>query len=399
MTPRVSSTYSFTAITRSGMKLSGVRIGRSAPAVVRDLQREGLLVASVRRRWGIALRASTMSRSEVGNGLSLLSCLLSSGLSLTSSLRAFSEAASPGWKGAVRVISARLREGTSFSASLEEACVPLTPVAMALIRAGEVAGDLAGGSDAAAQYTIQQLRYRAELVSALSYPALLLVGSLSSAALMVTVVIPQFSQILEGSGGSLPESTRTLLLVAEALRTSTPWLTFACSLAVCAVLVSRRRHDLRLIVDRLVLSVPLIGEISFSMSTARVTEALGALLRGGASLQNSLPIAARVAGNAEVERRLSHSRLLIQQGHSIAEALEATTALAPLSLPFVRTGEQSGTLAAMLSRAATVETNRARASIQRTLRFLEPLLIVGFGGAIALLASSLLQAVYSFQVN
>ncbi|HYW08762.1 MAG TPA: type II secretion system F family protein, partial [Longimicrobium sp.] len=109
----------------------------------------------------------------------------------------------------------------------------------------------------------------------------------------------------------------------------------------------------------------------------------------------ALASAVRAAGDAEVSRRVLEAREAVVGGAGLADSLEAADATTRTAVRLVRAGEESGRLVPMLAQVARIESAHARARVSTAVRVLEPALIVFFGGVVALVASALLQAVYS----
>jgi general secretion pathway protein F len=138
-----------------------------------------------------------------------------------------------------------------------------------------------------------------------------------------------------------------------------------------------------------------VGRARLASSTARVAAALAGLLESGVPLASAVIHAARAAGDAAVARRLLSAREQVVAGGRFGAAVEAQRALTPTAVRLVRAGEETGRLAAMLAHAAQLEGARAESIVKGAVRLIEPLLILGFGGLIALVAGALLQAIYS----
>jgi type II secretory pathway component PulF len=109
----------------------------------------------------------------------------------------------------------------------------------------------------------------------------------------------------------------------------------------------------------------------------------------------ALSSAARAAGDAELHARLTNVRRLVEQGERMSSALATHSAASALVVRLAQAGEESGRLAPMLAHAARMERERATRTVQGAVRLIEPLLIIMFGGLVALVASALLQALYS----
>jgi len=147
----------------------------------------------------------------------------------------------------------------------------------------------------------------------------------------------------------------------------------------------------------LLFRVPGLGRVRARLATARVGYSLSALLDSGIPMSAALALAARAAGDAECEARIGAARSLVVSGVSLSAALERTKAVTPTAIKLARAGEEAGRLGTMLSHAARIEQQAADQTVRVAIRMLEPVLLLGFACAVALIAAALLQAIYSIR--
>jgi general secretion pathway protein F len=145
----------------------------------------------------------------------------------------------------------------------------------------------------------------------------------------------------------------------------------------------------------LLLSIPVLGSVRRGSAAARMAHALSALLESGVTMATALVHAGRATGDAELEARIASARAAIGAGEPLSRALEANAAATLTVVRLVRAGEESGRLAALLGHAARIEQQRADRIVKTAVRLLEPLLLLTFASAVALIAAALLQAIYS----
>ncbi|GJG89832.1 type II secretion system protein GspF [Gemmatimonadetes bacterium T265] len=340
-------------------------------------------------------RRPALPPADLALGLRALATLLDAELPMGRTLAAFADLAPASWRPALPAIEGAVREGRGLSAALESAPVRVPPVVVGLLRAGEAGSGLAGAVRQAADLTERTARTRAALRSALAYPALLAAAATASVALLVGVVLPRFAALLEGIGQELPWSTRVVLAAAAVARGgAVPALGLAGATAVAWHAWTRTPAG-RVAWHAALLRAPGLGTVRSAAATARAAAALAALLERGVPVAAALPHAARAAGDAAVEARLTDARAGIVAGESVAAALARTRAVTPTMVRLTRAGEASGKLAAMCAHAARLEAERAETLVAQTVRLVEPTLILGFGAVVALVAAALLQAVYS----
>jgi general secretion pathway protein F len=392
----VSSTeYTYQAVRGDGLTESGTVSAPSREDAVASLARRGLFPMKLEIVAGGASRRTRIASRDLAVGLRALATLLDAGLPMGRALAAFSELAPPAWRSALPAIQTSVREGQGLSSALAAAPVQVPALVVGMIRAGEGGSGVAQAVRRAAELTERAAATQATVRGALAYPIILGVAGAASLALLVGVVLPRFAVILADLGQALPPSTRLVLgAAATARRAAAPG---AVGLVVATVLwrAWTATDDGRAEWDALLLRIPGVGRARLSSSTARVAAALAGLLENGVPLASAVVHAARAAGDAAVARRLLSAREQVVAGGRFGAAVEAQRALTPTAVRLVRAGEETGRLAAMLAHAAQLEGARAESIVKGAVRLIEPLLILGFGGLIALVAGALLQAIYS----
>jgi general secretion pathway protein F len=165
--------------------------------------------------------------------------------------------------------------------------------------------------------------------------------------------------------------------------------------AVVAVVLERwlQDPDNRRRFDYGVMSIPLFGDMIWKMETARFCHTLSTLLKNGLPLYSGLTLAKEVVDNRRIGDGLDEVADGLKHGRGLAEPLATKEVLPELALQMIRVGEESGTLDAMLAKVADIFDRETKASVQRLLTLLEPVLIIGLGIVIAGIIISILMAI------
>ncbi|MGH7718680.1 MAG: type II secretion system F family protein [Gemmatimonadaceae bacterium] len=390
-----SADFVYRALRRDGVAERGSIRAESHEAAVAALSARGLFPLELAAEASAGERRASIPAGDLALGLRVLSTLLESGLPISRALAALEELVPASWRGAIPSLREAVREGKSLGAALGSCPIAVPPVVVGMVRAGEGGSGLALAVRRAAELMENTAAARASVRSALAYPILLAVAGVGSTALLVGVVLPRFATILSDLGQRLPPTTRLVLGAAELARVG------ALPALVALVMVSIlwrawvARDEGRRQWHELLLAVPVLGAYRRVAATARVASALSALLESGVPVATAIAHAARTADDAALEVRLRSARTAIVSGSSVASALSAHGAMTATAARLVKAGEESGRLAAMLAHAARLEGERATEMVKSAVRLLEPGLILVFGGLIALVAASLLQAVYA----
>ncbi|HEX2210517.1 MAG TPA: type II secretion system F family protein, partial [Longimicrobium sp.] len=278
---------------------------------------------------------------------------------------------------------------------LTAAPVGFPPLVVGLVQAGEAGSGLAAAVTRAAELTEQAAETRRAVRAALAYPMILAAAGAGSLVLLVGFVLPRFAAVLADLGQGLPPTARTVLGAAELARAAFLPGLFTLLAAAALWKAWTGTEDGRARWHAFLLGIPLVGAVRRAGAVGRFCAALGALLESGVPIAPALSHATRATGDAALARRILAAREQVVAGHAIATSLQAHDAATPTAVRLIRTGEETGRLAAMLAHAARIESARAEQTVRSLVRVLEPGMIIVFGGVVALVAAALLQAVYS----
>ncbi|MFN2399100.1 MAG: type II secretion system F family protein [Gemmatimonadaceae bacterium] len=389
-------TYAYQAARADGALERGAIDAESRDAASASLVARGLFPVDIKvSSTPSETRRSKVPVADLALGLRVLATLLESGLPVGRALQALADLAPASWKAAIPELRESVRQGQSLAASLDSSSVVFPPLVIGIVKAGEGGSGLSLAVRRAAELMESAAATRSALRSALAYPLILAIAGSASVALLVGVVLPRFAAILADLGQALPATTRLVLVTADMVRVGAvpALITLAVSAVVwhgwTATESGRRRwHEVLLL-------VPIAGPIRRSAATARACAALTALLESGVPISNALFHASRATGDWAVASRLLAAREMIVAGQSVARSLAEHEGLTPTAVRLVRAGEETGRLANMLAHAARIESERAEESVKRAVRLIEPALILVFGAVVALIAASLLEAIYS----
>lgn len=387
-------TFAYRAATQDGRLEKGRINADSRDTVVRALTQRGLYPLDVR---ALAMRRThtAISAADMGIALRILADLVQSGLAIGRALQLLDELAPPRFAAVLPEIRQSVREGHSLGRALEDAPIRVPEVVLGVIRAGERGSGLADAIRNAASLCEETAATRSAVRAALAYPALLATFGTAAVILLVGVVLPKFAAILDGLGQSLPASTRLVLRIGELARLSAFPAAVVLAIGVGAWHVWVQTTEGRLRWDALLLGLPVLGALRMASASASLCAALSALLESGVPIVPALSSGARATGNSALVWRVADARAAVEQGGRLSSALERHEAATPIVVRLVRAGEESGRLADMLGHAARMERDSANRTLRSLVRLIEPLLIIIFGGLVALVAAALLQALYS----
>lgn len=401
----MNATYRYRAATSAGELVEGVLQGSSPRAVIEELRQRTLVPYSVepvaapaeratRRRWIPAGRRD----DALATATRTMATMIAGGATLDRTLAFAGEhAATDELQGALAGVRADVQRGKSLSTALRARQAQFGALAPSLVRAGEESGRLDEALERLADHVERVRTLRSELQAALLYPALMGIVSAVGVVVLLAFVVPRFVGMLRDAGGTLPPSTRALVLLSGVV---THWWWLGALLIVGAIAGwrawmrdganLRRWHAARL-------RFPVVGTLEQAVQVAHFARAFGTLLRGGSGVLAALRTARESVTNAAIASGLDDGVRAIERGERVAPSLAPV--LPPLATQLLAVGEESGTLDTMALRVADTYDVESQRTLRSLVALVEPTLIVGFGLLVGFVALAMLQAIYSINAS
>ncbi len=396
-------TFFIRAIDQNGETVEAIREAPDEEALLRQLRQEGWLPIRIEptatggflsrfrlRRYRLGPKELTLFTRE-------LATLLAAGLPLDRSLRTLREllAAKSSLHALTERLLERVKQGKQLSTAMEAEGELFPKFYTALIRAGELSGRLPEVMARLADDLERLQALRAQVISALIYPAILVVLAILSLLALLGFVIPRFEEMFAAAGKDLPLPTKIVMAIARLIR-NRGWL-LGLGLAGAALLFQRwlKAEQNRLRFDAFLLQLPLIGKLIRDFNVARLSRTLATLLQAGIPLYQSLLIVKETLGNRLLQRAIEEAAMRLKEGGEITRALKASGHFPPLALQMIGLGEESGHLPEVLTRLASIYEEAVETTLNRFLTVLEPVLILGMGLLIGGIIVSVMLAVVS----
>jgi len=264
-----------------------------------------------------------------------------------------------------------------------------------MVRAGESSGALDIALGRLADFMERSRKLRETLVSALIYPAILAAMASLSVIVLLTFVIPRFTEMFQDLGQALPWPTQVVIGVGGFLE-SYWWIIVLVATAVVYYLrYQLRSPSRRLPWDARFLRLPLVGTLIAQHEAARFTRTLGTLLTNGVPMLQAIVIAKEVIGNQVIASAVERVTSSVKEGQGLARALAAVQVFPRLTGHLLQVGEETGNLEAMLLRLADIYERDVQTAVQRLVVLIEPALILGLGLIVGGIIMSVLMAVLS----
>lgn len=407
--------YAYKGVNASGRSIRGTLSAESARGARARMRREGVFLTEIREARAAAARSGGAAGPSWSSLLQMvqriptlqlalatrqLATLLGAGIPLVEALGALSEQVE---HARLRSVVAEVREKVNEGAALADALQQtghFDELYVSMVRAGEAGGAMELVLARVADYLEEQVRLQNKVTSILIYPMVMLVFAGVVVGALVTVVLPQITQLLESLDQPLPFYTRWIIAGSEFTRT---WW-WALGLGGVALALAFRQAVQtgrgRALFDRTRLRLPVVGRVTRLLAIARFTRTLSTLLAGGVPIVRALDIARHVTNNVQLASVVDEAKVAITEGASLATPLRTSGEFPPLVTHMVEVGERSGELEAMLGKVAETYDEQVETSLSRLTSLLEPFLILVMVGIVLVIILAtlmpLLQITSSF---
>jgi general secretion pathway protein F len=397
--------YGYTAYTESGKRRRGTVVAETEAQAAQILLDQGLFVSALssrgssnsgtpgRRRW----------RARLGPDLQAvltrqMAVLLSAGLPVEQVLESVRAAGSNTVMDAVAARArAALMQGSSLAQALAQSGAGFPRYYLAAIKAGEQAGDLTAVFEELANHLEQATSDRAQITTALIYPAFVATVSLLVSAVLMINVAPEIVAMFEISGRPLPVLTQRVLMVSNWIGAN-PVLLAALALAlVAAGLAAARVPALRRRRDLALLRLPLVGRLMRQAAAVQYLRTLALVLTSRHAVLSAVDSAAEVLSVARFQAEAAQVCAAVRSGDSLSSALDQLSFLPPVARQLVSAGEASARLARMAERSAVLVENALSTERKRIAALLEPLLMMLVGGFVLMIVLAVLLPIFDLQ--
>ncbi len=393
--------YAYKGVTAAGKPAKGHLDADSSRGARAKLRRDGIFITDFRES-----SAEAVTRPESGPRFNIhfslpsfqrisalelalvtrqASTLLSAGIPLVEGLAALTEQAeNTRLKSVLGQTRDRVNEGASFADALAQSGV-FPDLYVSMVRAGEAAGALERVLERLADYLESQVRLRNKVSSILIYPAVMFAFALLVVGVLVTVVLPQITELLVTLDQPLPFYTRWIISLSNFVREFWWMIGLVLVAASLALRAAIRTEKGRRVWDRVVLRLPVAGRVVRLVAISRFTRTLSTLLSGGLPIVHALDTAKHVADNTVLGDAIDRARESITEGASVAQPLRASGEFPPLVTHMIDVGERSGELEAMLAKVADTYDEQVETTVTRLTALLEPLLILMMVGIVVVI--------------
>ena len=350
---------------------------------------------------GRSASARTTGKSSVlsATDLSLLTrqfaTLLVAGLPLVDALGVLVDQAQ---KKPIKALLADIREqirgGKALSVVLESYEKDFSSIYVHMVRAGEASGALDQILFRLAEFLEKQQALRNKVTNAMLYPIIMLVIGTIILFFLITFVVPKITQVFAQQKQALPWPTVALMSVSEFM--ADYWMVLVGVVIGGLYLIRRFTHTARgrMVADRVILRLPLIGDVARMVSISRLTSTLSTMLASGVQLLDALDVSKRVMNNRVLEETVEGARQNIREGETIADPLKRSGEFPALVTHMIAVGEKSGEMEEMLRRVSQIYDSEVERVIARLTSLMEPIMILVMGAIVLFIVVAILLPIF-----
>ncbi len=354
------------------------------------LRKKRIIITSVREKKGdIKFTMPSIGGSVSTRDLAIFTrqfaTMINAGLPLVQCLDILSkQTEKERFRGIIAQVMREVEAGNTLAESLakKENQKAFDELYVNMVEAGEAGGILDDILQRLATFIEKAEALKRKIQGAMVYPAVVMTVALLATAFMLIFIIPTFARMFTGFGADLPLPTKIVMGLSSFLRSF--WWVLLLLIGGTIFGIQRYYQTERghLQIDRLLLRVPVIGDVIRKGAVARFTRTLGTLISSGVPILTGLEITARTSGNRVIQEAIMAARASIREGETIAAPLKVSNVFPPMVVQMISVGEETGALDDMLTRIADFYDDEVDTAVDALTSLIEPIMIVFMGGVV-----------------
>jgi type IV pilus assembly protein PilC len=386
-------TFTYIVKDAKGARLEGIIKAASMDEAVDKLAKEGGTIISVKSAAEGAFTGKmnlldklmmTFYKWRTSVGLKVMvfftrqmSTMFSAGLTIEKSLTDLErEEKNKKFRRVLRRLSDDIKKGYSLSEAMEQHPGVFNPLYVSLVQAGEVSGTLHTVLDELADYLEKIEDTRRKVMSALAYPIFVVIFLALVTVGLFYYIIPMFAEVYSRFHADLPVPTKIAIKISDIIRHNVILSFFTVIAVFVAFFLIYLTDRGRYVVDSFKLRIPVIGPLIKNSIMSKFSRTFSILMAAGVPIMDTLELVENVVQNAVVESAVRKTRVMVKEGHSIAGAMKKTGVFPPTLLQLTNTGEETGDMDTLLSKAASFYEKLVDSVIDRLTALIEPILII-----------------------
>ncbi|MGO4519884.1 type II secretion system F family protein [Dyella sp. 2RAF44] len=377
------TTYDWIALDKRGKRMKGDMAAKNASLVKAELRRQGMNPQTVKERGKPLFGAtgSTVKPRDVAIFSRQIATMMASGVPMVQSFEIIADGQKNiRFKNMLTDVKQTIEGGSALHEALAKYPVEFDELYRNLVHAGEASGVLDTVLDTVATYKERTEAIKAKIKKALFYPVMVLAVALLVSMIMLLFVVPVFAQTFKDAGAELPAPTQIVISASEFMKAYW-WVVIGGIVGGVVALVMAKKRSVKFahFLDRLMLKLPVIGNILRQSAIARFSRTLGVTFRAGVPLVEALDAVAGATGSVVYGDAVKQMREDVAVGHQLQLSMRQTGVFPNMVVQMTAIGEESGALDHMLFKVAEFYEEEVNNAVDTLATLLEPLIMVILG--------------------
>jgi type IV pilus assembly protein PilC len=363
---------------RGGNRVKGVTQGPSEGFVKLQLRKQGVNPISVRKQSTLfAPRKRKITTMDVAIFLRQMATMMSAGVPLVQALEIIGRGhENPSMGELILGVKAHVESGNSFADGLKQFPLYFDDLVVNLIDAGEKSGTLETLLDKVAMYKEKTEAIKKKVKKALTYPTAVIVVAFIVTGILLYFVVPQFQELFQGFGADLPAFTMMVIGLSEFVQAKWWLVLLSAGGGIYALFEGKRRSAaFRRFLDRLLLKLPIIGDILYKSAVARFARTLSTMFAAGVPLVEAMEPVAKAAGNIIFQEAIMVMRNQVASGQQLQLTMQQANLFPNMATQMVAIGEESGALDSMCAKVADFYEAEVDNLVDTLSSLLEPMIM------------------------
>lgn len=326
------------------------------------------------------LKLKRVSEKEVTLFTRQFATVLEAGVPIVKCLETLAmQQKNPYFREVITHIRKKVEAGSSLSDAIAEHPKVFNILYVQMVRAGEASGNLDIILKRLAAYLEKILAIKAKIKHAMIYPSVIVFVAIVVISIIMLFVIPKFAELFKEAGQNLPLPTLILISISQHFKWVFLFFVLFLVGSFLAIKYYRKSERGKYNTDKILLNLPLLGQLFHKAAISRLARTLANLIGGGIPLLQAFVIAGETSGNKVIEKAMEEVRINVSAGHSIADPMMYTGVFPYLVTEMVRIGEMSGNLEEMLNKVADFYEEEVDRTVQTLSTLVEPILLIILG--------------------
>ncbi len=377
------SSFVWEGTDKRGVKMKGEQQSKSMNMLRAELRRQGITPTVVKPKskplFGTA--GAKISAKDIAFFSRQMATMMKSGVPIVASLEIIGDGhKNPRMKKMIGQILADISGGSSLYEAISKHPVQFDELYRNLVKAGEGAGVLETVLDTIANYKENIEALKGKIKKALFYPAMVIFVAILVSSILLVWVVPQFEDVFKGFGAELPAFTQMIVAASRFLVSYGIWILLVTIAAAIGLFFAFKRSlAMQHALDRLILKVPIIGQIMHNSSIARFARTTAVTFKAGVPLVEALGIVAGATGNSVYEKAVLRMRDDVAVGYPVNMAMKQLNLFPHMVIQMTAIGEEAGALDTMLFKVAEYYEQEVNNAVDALSSLLEPIIMVFIG--------------------